>query len=250
MAHTLTLARSLAVVNQKAEPEAATTILDAMFKSPEDRVLQEILQDQVHGCHTVAKIVTGGGLPPHDKAEYVEACKRVLSNMRVSSSFAYRKLLEECGLPVTSAPSGPSGNPRFQNGRPANGGNPSSRSGSAYPSGLGRGGYRQNNHGNSGYRPEPNYPSAQEMAMNSMMNSMQAFQLGQGMANQGGLSPIVIPNQSFGQMLQGSPAQPPMSPTPTLGSFATPHASMMSPNSDPFNPVSSWRATLLHARAD
>ncbi len=228
-------------------------------------MLHEILQDQVHGCHTVAKIVTGVVLPADDKSEYIEACKRVLSTMRVSSSLAYRKLLEVCGLPITSGPPGGGGNSRYQGpGANANGRSPNAppRSGSAYPSGLGRGGYRSQHSSGPGsgpgpshahgYHPEPAYPSAQEMAMNSMMNSMQAFQLGQGMANQGGLSPIVIPGpgqglgaghgqgQSFGQMIQGhgglSPA--PMSPTPTLGSFATPHASMMSPNSDPFNPVS------------
>ncbi len=77
------------------------------------------------------------------------------------------------------------------------------------------------------------------------MNSMQAFQLGQGMAQQGSLSPIVIPQQSFSQIMHPSPQVPPMSPTPTLGSYATPHASMMSPNSDPFNPVSTVSRVAL-----
>jgi hypothetical protein len=166
--------------------------------------------------------------------------------MRVSSSFAYRKLLEECGLPVTSsAPQGGAG--RYPNGRspPTNNGRPGYIGGSSnYPAAMGRGGGPNAYLQNGPYlnqAPANNYPvgpSAQELAMNSMMNSMQAFQLGQGMAQQGSLSPIVIPQQSFSQVMHASPQMPPMSPTPTIGSFATPHASMMSPNSDPFNPVS------------
>jgi hypothetical protein len=217
-----------------------------MFKSPNDQVLHEILQDQVHGCHTVVKIISGGVLASEKKPEIVAATKRVLMSMRVASSFAYRKLLEECGLPVSSAPSGPPSN-RYPNGRSPNNQGPGqggrggySTSSSSYPSSMGQGGqapYRgqQYSQGNSNYSVGP---SAQELAMNSMMNSMQAFQLGQGMAQQGSLSPIVIPQQSFSQVMHPTPQIPSMSPTPTMGSFSTPHASMMSPNSDPFNPVS------------
>ena len=78
--------------------------------------------------------------------------------------------------------------------------------------------------------------------INQMMSSMQAFQLGQGMT--GSLSPLLANQHSFGQVM--NPTLPPLSPTPTLGSFATPHAQLMSPNSDPFNPVSA--SYSLHNR--
>lgn len=78
--------------------------------------------------------------------------------------------------------------------------------------------------------------------VNSLINSIHAFQLGQGMANSAGLNPAMMApghmggmQPSFGQAYSPNPAQN-MSPTPTLGSFATPHASLMSPTSDPYNP--------------
>jgi hypothetical protein len=213
------------VVNQKNEPEAAKTMLNAIFHSPNDQVLREILQDQVHGAHAIAKIVTSDTIiSAEDRPAVTAACKRVLETMRNVSGLTYKRLLEECGLPV---PAHSANNARNLNRRD-NG--PRSRENSHNPQMYRNRGFagennqHMGNYGQYGMVPD----------MNQMMSSMQAFQLGQGMT--GSLSPLMINHNSFGQAM--SPGLPPMSPTPTLGSFATPHAQLMSPNSDPFNPVS------------
>lgn len=228
-------------------------MLDAIFGSPDDRVLYEILQDQVHGTHTLSKILCGQGMIDETrKPVLLEATKRVLTNMKMTSAFSYRRLLEECGMP-TPAPLHTPG--RFNNGsRSPN----ASAQGSPYRSGTpnsstspyAQQNYRfqgqppaflqqpaqplQNPYASGGFQPS-NIHSVQDLAMNQMVSSMQAFQLGQGMAANGGLSPLNIPG--MGGMV-GSPVMGGMTPTPTMGSFATPHAQLMSPNSDPFNPVS------------
>ena len=244
------------VVNQKEEPEAVDVVLNAIFKSPGDQVLHEILQDQVHGSHSITKIVCSDIVEPRRKAELVQACKRVLEGMKNTNGFAYRKLLEECGLPVpaTVAPAVQTGNTRFggrgsPGGRGGFGNNQRYNGGPGYNAHLGNGMYNS-----AGVIPPSPIlsgppmmgvpPGASSNDVNSLINSIHAFQLGQGLANSGGLNPVMMApmsgmQASFGQALSPNMAQA-MSPTPTMGSvnsFATPHASLMSPTSDPYNPV-------------
>lgn len=257
--HKLASLTTLRIVNQKEEPEAVNVVLDAIFKSPGDQVLHEILQDQVHGSHTISKIVCGDVVGPEQKEELIQICRRVLESMKNTNGYAYRKLLEVCGLPIPTSAA-----PPLQ-------GNPNARFGGRNSPGGGRGGHgginRFNNgpgysmpSGNAMYNNPGMMPPSPMMSgpphmngapgnpndVNSLINSIQAFQLGQGMVNSGGLNPaLMMPSGhmggmqgSFGQALSPNVPQG-MSPTPTIGSFATPHASLMSPNSDPFNPFSS-----------
>jgi protein JSN1 len=217
------------VVNQKNEPDAAKTMLDAIFRSQNDQTLRDILQDQVHGVHAISKIVCSDVIiPPEDKNEILAAVKRALEDMRNVAGLSYKRLLEECGLPVPTAPA--SGGGRYP-GQRRDGGH-RQRDGNQNTGGNGNyqpRGYVNNNapqiHGYDSYNMMPD--------LSQMMSSMQAFQLGQGMT--GSLSPLLANQHSFGQVM--NPALRPLSPTPTIGSFATPHAQLMSPNSDPFNPV-------------
>lgn len=229
------------VVNQKNEPDAAKTMLDAIFGSDNDQTLREILQDQVHGVHAISKIVCSDAIiRPEEKPEILAAVKRVLEDMRNVSGPNYKRLLEECGLPV---PALPVGNTRYPPGGRREGGHRHREQGNngGYPSNNGasyRGRGYNNNGSNAHNLNQPmggGYDSYGMMPdINQMMSSMQAFQLGQGMT--GSLSPLLANQHSFGQVM--NPGLPPLSPTPTIGSFATPHAQLMSPNSDPFNPVS------------
>ena len=230
------------VVNQKNEPDAAKTMIDAIFRSANDQTLREILQDQVHGVHAVSKMVCSDAIiPPDEKPEILAAVKRVLEDLRNVSGLNYKRLLEECGLPV---PAAPSGGPRYQGGRrEGNHRHREQSSNSLYNGSTGTNpnyrGRSYNNGSNNVGNPGPSMGGFDSYGMmpdiNQMMSSMQAFQLGQGMT--GSLSPLLANQHSFGQVMD--PGLPPLSPTPTLGSFATPHAQLMSPNSDPFNPVSS-----------
>ncbi|KAJ7489892.1 hypothetical protein B0H11DRAFT_2010854 [Mycena galericulata] len=98
--HKLASLTVLRIVNQKIEPDASTEIVEALFSSPGDHVLADVLGDQVNGVAVVHKILTSPFIDPVRKNNYVEATKRVLIELKVIATQAYRRLIEEVGLPV------------------------------------------------------------------------------------------------------------------------------------------------------
>lgn len=98
--HKLASLTVLRIVNQKIEPEASTQIIEALFSSPGDHVLTDVLGDQVNGVAVVHKILTSPFIDPTQKASYIEATKRVLIELKVIATQAYRRLIEEVGLPL------------------------------------------------------------------------------------------------------------------------------------------------------
>ncbi|TFK42882.1 hypothetical protein BDQ12DRAFT_758558 [Crucibulum laeve] len=98
--HKLASLTVLRIVNQKIEPDASRQIVDALFSSPGDHVLTDVLGDQVNGVAVVHKILGSPFIDPVEKANYMEATKRVLIELKVIATQAYRRLIEEVGLPV------------------------------------------------------------------------------------------------------------------------------------------------------
>jgi protein JSN1 len=98
--HKLASLTVLRIVNQKIEPEASRQIVQALFSSPGDHVLTDVLGDQVNGVAVVHKILTSPFLDPTDKPNFIEATKRVLIELKVIATQAYRRLIEEVGLPI------------------------------------------------------------------------------------------------------------------------------------------------------
>ncbi|EMD38583.1 hypothetical protein CERSUDRAFT_113767 [Gelatoporia subvermispora B] len=98
--HKLASLTVLRIVNQKVEPEASKQIVEALFTSPGDHVLTDVLGDQVNGVAVVHKILTSPFVDPADRPRYTEATKRVLIELKVIATQAYRRLIEEVGLPV------------------------------------------------------------------------------------------------------------------------------------------------------
>ncbi|KAH7930832.1 hypothetical protein BV22DRAFT_1124596 [Leucogyrophana mollusca] len=98
--HKLASLTVLRIVNQKIEPEASRQIVQALFSSPGDHVLTDVLGDQVNGVAVVHKILTSPFLDPVEKPIYIEATKRVLIELKVIATQAYRRLIEEVGLPI------------------------------------------------------------------------------------------------------------------------------------------------------
>ncbi|KAJ3564475.1 hypothetical protein NP233_g8268 [Leucocoprinus birnbaumii] len=98
--HKLASLTVLRIVNQKNEPNASRQIVEALFNSPGDHVLTDVLGDQVNGVAVVHKILTSSFIDPVDKQNYVEATKRVLIELKVIATQAYRRLIEEVGLQV------------------------------------------------------------------------------------------------------------------------------------------------------
>lgn len=98
--HKLASLTVLRIVNQKVEPEASRQVIEALFNSPADHVLTDVLGDQVNGVAVVHKILTSPFVDPSDRPRYVDATKRVLIELKVIATQAYRRLIEEVGLPV------------------------------------------------------------------------------------------------------------------------------------------------------
>jgi protein JSN1 len=113
--HKLASLTVLRIVNQKIEPNASTEIVEALFSSPGDHVLADVLGDQVNGVAVVHKILTSPFIDLVAKNNYVEATKRVLIELKVIATQAYRRLIEEVGLPV------PNFQPTYSTGMPGNG---------------------------------------------------------------------------------------------------------------------------------
>ncbi|CAA7267630.1 unnamed protein product [Cyclocybe aegerita] len=113
--HKLASLTVLRIVNQKIEPGASSQIVEALFNSPGDHVLTDVLGDQVNGVAVVHKILTSPFLDPTARLDYIEATKRVLIELKVIATQAYRRLIEEVGLPV------PNFQPTYNNTLPPTG---------------------------------------------------------------------------------------------------------------------------------
>jgi len=200
--HKLASLTVLRIVNQKIEPEASRQIVEALFSSPGDHVLTDVLGDQVNGVAVVHKILTSPFIDPVDKAEYLEATKRVLIELKVIATQAYRRLIEEVGLPV----------PNFQ----------PSYTGNVQPSGK-----PSKNNQNAGVPGLPQgYPN-NDQGLASMMAALQMA----GQNPQAGGPPQVHVDPQY-----VNPQPPQQQPPRRQGG---PPMNMMgnySPSQDPFNP--------------
>ena len=142
--HKLASLTVLRIVNQKIEPDASTQIVNSLFFSPNDHVLTDVLGDQVNGVTVVHKILTSPFIDPNDRQAYFEATKRVLIELKVIATQAYRRLIEEVGLPVSS----------FQQ---------------AYPSGMGQAGKMKGSSSQGSYYGNP----SNDQNIASMMAALQ-----------------------------------------------------------------------------
>jgi len=151
-------------------------------------------------------------LSSDDRSMMIETVRRILPNIKASSTPPYRLLLEAVGLPVPAGPIG--AYPFSQVQIPGPGPGPGPGQGQDRGQGYWSQGlypYHQPAGDSSGYQP-PN------------------------------LSPLLIPqNMPLGQSMRtGSPNQngSPRTPQARHRGRMSPQSQMMSPGSDPFNPVS------------
>lgn len=198
--HKLASLTVLRIVNQKFEPSASTQIVHALFFSAGDHVLTDVLGDQVNGVAVVHKILTSPFIDPHERPSYLEATKRVLIELKVIATQAYRRLIEEVGLPV----------PNFQPSYSTNIPQPTKPKAPSQGYGM------------------PGLPSGYASASNdqNLASMMAALQMG-GQSH-------MTPQQSAPPQLQIDPGY---GQSNGRGRASNP-ASTFSPNSDPFNPFS------------
>ncbi|PAV24302.1 pumilio rrm domain-containing [Pyrrhoderma noxium] len=197
--HKLASLTVLRIVNQKVEPEASAQIVDSLFSSTGDHVLTDVLGDQVNGVAVVHKILTSPFINQSKRGAYLEATKRVLIELKVIATQAYRRLIEEVGLPV----SGFAANYAAGMNQSAPGIKKSTSQGSYYGS------------------------PTNDQNLASMMAALQM----------GGQSHMTPQHSSSGPQLQIDPAYQQNGPTngrAPRGANASPGA--FSPSTDPFNP--------------
>jgi len=206
--HKLASLTVLRIINQKTEPEASREIVQAMFVSHGDHVLMDVLGDQVNGVSVVHKVLTSSYIDQAERPTYLEATKRVLIELKVIATQAYRRLIEEVGLQV------PSFSPQYgtnipqpvkQKSLPSNG-----FGGMSMP-------------GLYGSTPDP-----------GLLSMMAAMQLNHHPAGQ------VMPSPSAGGPLPQLQINPGLGQSPNTSRLrnasAAQNAAAFSPTSDPFNP--------------
>lgn len=88
----------LKLINQRNEPEARDVVLQALFFSPEDRILEEILQDQACGAMLIFKIITTPFLDENLRNDISENVRRILLKIKAQPNQGYKRLMDEVGL--------------------------------------------------------------------------------------------------------------------------------------------------------
>ncbi|KAL9036424.1 MAG: hypothetical protein Q9214_006138 [Letrouitia sp. 1 TL-2023] len=88
----------LKVINQRNEPEARDTVLQALFFSENDQILEEILSDQACGATLIFKILTTPFFDENLRADVVNNVRNVLCKLKASPAQGYKRLMDEVGL--------------------------------------------------------------------------------------------------------------------------------------------------------
>ena len=88
----------LKLINQRNEPEARDIVLQALFFSPEDHILEEILQDQACGAMLIFKIITTPFLEDNLRHNISENVRKILLKIKAQPNQGYKRLMDEVGL--------------------------------------------------------------------------------------------------------------------------------------------------------
>lgn len=96
--HKVSYLTVLKVINQRTEPEARDTILDTLFLSPGDHVLEQILSDQTSGATLIFKILTTPFFDEQKRSDVVRNISRVLTRIKAQPNQGYKRLMDEVGL--------------------------------------------------------------------------------------------------------------------------------------------------------
>jgi protein JSN1 len=88
----------LKVINQRNEPDARDTIFKALFFSPNDKVLEDILHDQSCGATLIFKVLTTPFFDENLRTEVVQNVRNVLVRLKAQPSQGYKRLMDEVGV--------------------------------------------------------------------------------------------------------------------------------------------------------
>lgn len=94
----------LKIINQRNEPEARDTILQALFFSPNDQVLEDILVDQNCGATLIFKVLTTPFFDEKIRADVVQNVRNVLLRIKAQPAQGYKRLMDEVNLSTRGGP--------------------------------------------------------------------------------------------------------------------------------------------------
>lgn len=92
----------LKIINQRNEPEARDVILQALFFSPNDQVLEDILNDQSCGATLIFKVLTTPFFDEQIRSDVVQNVRNVLVRIKAQPQQGYKRLMDEVGLSTRS----------------------------------------------------------------------------------------------------------------------------------------------------
>jgi len=96
--HKLASLTVLKLINQRQEPKARDELVQHLFFSDNDVVIDEVLLDQVHGVALVQKILSTSYIELHERQHIAERCKQALSKLKVQHVQGYKRLVEEINM--------------------------------------------------------------------------------------------------------------------------------------------------------
>lgn len=88
----------LKIINQRSEIEARDAVLNALFFSPGESTLQDILSDQSCGATFIFKVLTTPFLDEKIRPDVLENVRNVLLRLKAQPQQGYKRLMDEVGL--------------------------------------------------------------------------------------------------------------------------------------------------------
>ena len=120
----------LKVVNQRNEPEARDNVIQALFFSQNDKILEEILADPTCGATLIFKVLTTPFFDEPVRLDIIARVRAVLQRLKVGPLQSYKRLMDEVGLstrgskPERDSSAGPTGYQDRNRSVPAQGSRP------------------------------------------------------------------------------------------------------------------------------
>lgn len=93
--HKLASLTILKIINQRVEPDARTKLIDSLFFSGDDSVLESVLSDQAYGLGLVQKILVSSCIDEPLKEKISEKVRQMLTHLQLGSIQSYRHLAED-----------------------------------------------------------------------------------------------------------------------------------------------------------
>lgn len=97
--HKLASLTILKIINQRVEPDARGKLIDSLFFSGDESVLEAVLSDQAYGLGLVQKILASSCIEDTLKERISEKVRAMLAHLQLVNVQSYRTLVEDLSFP-------------------------------------------------------------------------------------------------------------------------------------------------------